>query len=168
MHIHDTVRLAGTDDIPDLFWFLMHGYHADEGWGMGWSVSPKKLLAHIQVCCSQQDGVAGIIDGHKGIIGSIGIEVYNPWYSDDDYLSQAWLYILPEHRMGTRHAEALFDFQDWYKAEMEKRLGHTLLLESAVTSKERLDAKMRLFRRRAGKQVGGVFWDGEVAQKPQP
>lgn len=168
MVIPDSVRLAGPEDIQDLFWHLMHGYHADEGWGMGWSVSPRKVLAHVQECCAQQNGVAGIIDGLNGIVGSIGIEVYNPWYSDDDYLSQAWLYVVPEHRFGTQHADALFDFQDWYKAEMEQRLGHPLLLESSVTSNERLPAKMRMFRRRAGRQVGGVFWDGEVAQKPQP
>lgn len=167
MHKPDTVRLANPDDIEQLYWHLMHTYQADAGWGMGWSVSPKKVLAHVQECCAQQNGVAGIIDGINGIIGSIGIEVYNPWYSSDDYLMQAWMVVVPEHRFIKQHWSDLFDFGEWYKAEMEARAGHELVLESAVSSFARLPAKLRLYRRRAGQQVGGVFWSGGVAEKSQ-
>lgn len=167
MHKPNTVRLAGTEDIESLYWHLLNDYEADNG--LGWTPSPKKVLAHVRECCLQENGVAGIIDGLNGVIGSIGIEVYTPWYSDDEYLAQVWLFVMPEYRFGKRHWDDLCDFADWYREQMSEKLGKPLVLESSVTSHNRLPAKVRLWRRRAGHQVGATFWSGaEVAPSEQP
>ena len=51
--------------------------------------------------------VAEAIDGHlvhvitKGdgqIVGSIGLMLWEPWYSSDKCLSDRWIFIVPEHR----------------------------------------------------------------------
>ena len=164
MDIPNNVRLANIEDAPDLYWHLLNDYEQDNS--LGWKPSEKKVLAHVRECCLQENGVAGIIDGLHGVIGSIGIEVYMPWYSDDEYLAQVWLFVLPEYRYGKTHYEDLFAFADWYRDEMSRKLGTPLVLESSVTTFNRLPAKVRLWRRRAGRQVGATFWSGGEAVAP--
>lgn len=161
----DTVRIADINDTADLYWLLMDDYQRDNG--LGWSPSPVKVAQMVKECCLQENGIVGIIDGLDGIIGSVGIEVHNPRYSDDVYLVQAWMFVLPEHRGGKQHWEDLFAFCDWWREDMSNKLGKPLILESTVTSHNRLSAKLRLWRRRAGIQVGGTFWTGQVEAAPK-
>lgn len=166
MHKPDTVRIAGQDDVESLFWHLVNDYDFDNG--MGWSVAPLKVLDLVRGCCLQENGIAGIIDGLEGVIGSIGIEIHNPRYSNDDYLVQAWMFVLPDHRGGKHHWDDLFAFAEWYRADMAARLKRQVILESSVVSPHRLPAKLRLWRRRAGRQIGGIFWTGDdVADETQ-
>lgn len=166
MHKPDTVRIAGVADIDTLYWHLIADYNADNG--LGWEPSPVKVAQMVKECCLLDNGIAGIIDGLDGPIGSVGIEVHNPRYSNDEYLVQAWLFVLPEHRSGRQHWEALFAFCEWWRQSMSERLGKALILESTVHSHHRLPAKLRLWRRRAGHQVGGIFWTGGVGEAAKP
>jgi hypothetical protein len=166
MHKPNTVRIADNNDVEALFWQLVNDYDFDNG--VGWTVAPLKVLGLVRGCCQQDGGIAGIIDGLDGPIGSIGIEIHNPRYSNDDYLVQAWMFVLPEHRAGKQHWYDLFAFAEWYRSDMAQRLQREVILESSVVSNARLDAKIRLWRRRAGRQIGAIFWSGEdVAEKPQ-
>lgn len=166
MDIPETVRIAGIDDIEALYWQLLGDYNADNS--LGWTPAPRKLARMVSECCRQENGIVGIIDGLNGPIGSVGIEVHNPRYSDDEYLSQAWMFVMPEFRSGGRHWEDLFAFCDWWRQDMSEKLGKPLILESSVQSLNRLPAKLRLWRRRAGRQVGGTFWTGEVEEAARP
>lgn len=161
----DTVRIADTNDLADLFWQLMNDYQADNG--LGWTPSPRKVAQMVRECCEGVNGIAGIIDGLDGPIASIGLEIHTPRYSNDEYLVQAWIFVMPEHRGGHQHWEALFAFAEWWRQDMSNRAGKPFILESSVQSHVRLPAKLRLWRRRAGRQVGGTFWTGEVEEPAQ-
>lgn len=161
----NTVRLAGENDISHLYWHLLGDYNADNG--LGWTVSPEKLHRHVRECCVGEYGVAGIIDGLNGIVGSIGIEVHTPWYSNDEFLAQVWMFVLPDQRFGKYHWDDLFNFADWYREEYSRRAGRSVVLETSIQSHSRLPAKLRLWRRRA-KQIGGIFWVAPVENRQEP
>lgn len=162
----ETVRIAGPDDMSDIYWLLLGDYERDNS--LGWTPSPRKVARMVGECCRQESGIAGIIDGLHGPIGSVGLEVHNPRWSDDQYLVQAWIFVQPEHRFGKHHWEDLFAFCAWWQAWMSEQTGKPMILESSVQSHNRLPAKLRLWRRRAGVQVGGTFWSVPVAEMPKP
>lgn len=152
-----SVRIATQADEPALYWLLVNDLEADNG--LGWTVSPRKVLEHVQRCCRGQMGLAGVIDGPDGIIGSIAIEMISPWYSDDLMLMQMWQFVVPEARAGTSHGNDLFAFAEWHRQDMAAKIGQALILETCVMSHHRLGAKLRLWARKA-RAVGGIFWAG--------
>lgn len=158
-----TVRVATVADEEALFWLLMHDYSADND--LGFSVSPLKVYDRVHACCMAQGGIAGVIDGPDGIIGTIGIEAIQPWYSEDWILIQTWQFVLPEHRHGTTHGADLFAFAEAHRASVAKAKGADILMESMVMSEKRLEAKARLWRRKAGRQIGVMFWSGNNVQR---
>lgn len=157
-----TVRLATLDDREALFWHLMGDLQADNG--LGWTPSPKKVFDHVNACCSGKNGIAGVIDGRGGeIIGSIGIELTQPWYSDEWFFIQVWQFVLPTHRKGTHYGEDLFAFAEGHRRYMSETLGRDMVLETTVMSHQRLAAKERLWQRH-GKRIGAMFWSGNNVQ----
>ena len=150
-----SVRFATRADEPALFWLLNRDLDADNR--LGWSINPRKVLDHVQKCCRGKCGLAGIIDGPDGIAGSVGIELTTPYYSDDFMLMQIWQFVRPEHRKGTRYGQDLFDFAEWHRQDMSARLGQELVLESTILSHHRLDAKIRLWKRKK-RMIGAIFW----------
>lgn len=152
-----TVRLATIDDAEELYWFLLSDLGADNS--LGFTPSLKKIWGHVHDCCTGKNGIAGVIDGPGGIIGSIGIEVVQPWHSEDWFLSQVWQFVHPEHRHGTKHGEDLFAFAEYHRRYMCEHTGRDMILETTVMSRKRLAAKTRLWRRH-GQQIGAMFWSG--------
>lgn len=104
-------------------------------------------------------GLAGVIDGPDGIVGSIGIEMANAFYSDDPLLMQVWQFVRPEYRKGTNYGNDLFTFAEWHRQDMAAKIGRPLILETTILSHNRMDAKIRLWRRK-GRMIGAMFWSG--------
>lgn len=150
-----SVRIATKVDEAAIFWLLMNDLEADNG--LGWVPSERKVFNLVHRCCTGQMGIAGVIDGPEGIVGSIGIEMISPWYSEDRMLMQMWQFVRPEFRAGTHHGKALEDFADWHRADLSERISQPLVLETCVMSHHRLKAKMRLWGQRATLK-GGIFW----------
>lgn len=150
------VRVAGQQDEFALFDLLWNGLHADNSMGMGRSEA--RFWENINGVCRGQRGICGVIDGPDGkLIGSIGIQASQTWYSDAWFLSETWLFVDPDHRKGTRYGEDLFKFALWHRADISERLNHNFALEISVHSFKRLEAKTRLWRRHAS-HVGSLFW----------
>lgn len=164
MHKPESVRVANEADAAALYWHLLGDYNADNG--LGWEVSPAKLYKHVSECCAGENGIAGIIDGLTGIVGSVGIEVHTPWYSNDEFLAQVWLFVMPGERPSSYHWDNLFYFSEWYREDYSRRVGRNVILETSVQSHHRLPAKLRLWRRRA-RQIGGIFWVPGVEEPPK-
>lgn len=152
-----TVRHATIADAEALYWHLLNDLNEDNS--LGFVPSPIKVWEHVHACCTGKNGIAGVIDGPGGIIGSIGIECVQPWYSQDWFLMQVWQFVLPEHRRGTKHGEDLFAFAEFHRRYMCEHTGRDMLLETTVMSRKRLAAKTRLWRRH-GQQIGAIFWSG--------
>src|ERR1700743_359948 len=110
----NTVRIADKDDIEPIFWNLMGELKADN-W-LGIPESPRKAYRTIRKCCVRDLAVAGVIDGPNGsVLGSIGIQAVEPWFSDRKILSQTWLFVDPRARRGTHLGDDLFAFAEWHR-----------------------------------------------------
>lgn len=128
---------------------------------MGLPFSPPRVLSAVVDCASGHTGIAGIIDGPNGdTIGSIGINLVQPIYTDAWTLTEVWLFVSPEYRAGAEHFQALFDFALWHREDMASRVSQPILpLELNFYSLKRIAAKERLWRKNA-LQVGAIFWAG--------
>jgi|ERR1700690_1358163 len=152
----ELVRLATPDDIEPLFYHLM--YQLQESNGLGIPPSPSKVLGYVKKCCMGDMAIAGLMESRTdGIVASIGIRAAEPWFSDQTILGQIWLFVVPHARSGRRLYEQLFQFAEWHRQDMSKRVGYAMVLENTVMSLSRLPAKTRLWRR-YGTQTGAVFW----------
>jgi len=88
------------------------------------------------------------VDGK--VVGSIGLHETTPWYSDVPYLTDGWLYVLPEYR---RSAIGVALIEEAKKFAQEKRL--PLVLN--IFNMEDTELKIKLFQRKGFKLVGGTF-----------
>jgi len=91
-----------------------------------------------------------------GVIGPVGalealvfVTIGTFWYSNDSHIEEFIVYVDPEYRR-SNHAHALMD---WMKEQVEIT---GLPLVTGIISKERTEAKCRLYRRMFPK-VGEFF-----------
>lgn len=156
-------RIAGPSDAEQVL-ELCHALYRENGNGVSLRLSPEKLAAHVEAGCNGNCGIVGVIgDPGRQLIGTIGIFLFQPWYSDEWMLSEYWTYVRPEHRAGGRCAEALFAFASAHRKHMIERTGINFVLDISLLSEDRLAAKERYWSRRARK-IGALFViDGDPA-----
>jgi len=153
----ESVRIATEADIPALYW---HTYASWLDNYMQLPFSPRRVLATVSDCARGNMGIAGIIDGPSEPIGTIGINMTQPVYSDFWILAEVWLFVAPEHRAKAPYWQMLFDFALWHREDMAAKVSQPILpLELNVYSLNRLPQKERLWRKNA-LQVGAMFWAG--------
>jgi len=150
------VRLATPDDIEPIFWPLMRTY-AEDG-DLGIPVSDKAVFETVRDMCNGNGGVAGVIDGPHGVIGSMAIRAIQPWFASQYMLTEVWFFVVSAYRKGSHFTTDLFQFAEWHRQDMSERLGYDMVFENAVLSMDRLPAKMRLWEKFYGPPIGGVFW----------
>jgi len=88
------------------------------------------------------------------IVGSIGLGKTTPWYSEKPYLSDGWLYVLPEHRK-SYIGSSLIKLAKEFAQEQQLPLMISLFNIDDVTNKIAAFQKMGLTL------VGGMFMAGE-------
>ena len=86
--------------------------------------------------------------------GTVGVHEVSPWYSDSIYLTDGWLYVLPEYRKSNIGA-ALIDEAKQFA------IGAGLPLVLNIFSMEDTELKIKLFQRKKFKLIGGSFIFGE-------
>lgn len=151
------VRIATPDDQDALAW---HCYELFKDNYMGLPYSPARVAETVSMCCNGSGGIAGVIDGDDGEpIGSIGIIATQTNYSETWILSESWVFVTPEHRKSTSYGHDLFQFANWHREDMARKLGYEIPLEMTVLSFKRLKAKTRWWGR-FGRHVGSTFWIG--------
>lgn len=162
----DLVRIATPDDIQAIYFHLMYELGADNGLGI--PPTPAKVLQQVTKCCTGDMGIAGIMESRTdGIVASIGIRAAEAWFSNQTIIGQLWLFVAPHARHGRKLYDPLFQFFEWHRQDMTKRLGYSVTGENVVMSLSRLPAKARLWRR-YGTQTGAVFWNrGETLEHQQ-
>jgi len=96
---------------------------------------------------------AFVLEQDGKVIGSIGLNRTSPWYSDADYLTDGWLYVLPEYRK-TGMAGMLL------KAAKDYAENNNLPLIIGVFSKEEPITKTSIMNKLGLTTVGGLFAAG--------
>lgn len=152
------VRLAGPADEGALLDLLMElKFHNNS---FNFQVDDARVGEHIQMGTRDKGGMHGVIDApdRPGVLaGSIGIVLDRWWFSSEWGLAQIWLFVRPEYRKGTRYADDLVNWAKERRAEMEAAAGRPILMANAVVSEERLDAKLRFWKRHSGEMIGAIF-----------
>lgn len=149
---------AGPDEERALFDLLMA--YRDENTYHGFDVSEDRVMEAIQAGTRMKGGVHGVIvspDKPGELAASIGIVWDRWWFSATWGLAQIWLYVRPEYRKGTHYADALVGWSKAIRSDLEDRAGHKVRMANAVMSSERLDAKLRFWRKHSGEMIGATF-----------
>ena len=153
----ETVRVATRADEEALFELLWNSLYVDNCVSATLVPDEKRVRAHIEACCRGTSGIAGIIDGPKGIAASIGLVWSYAWYSQVGFIAEMWCFTVPGERAGHRHYQAMRRFSLWHRADLSAKAGYPISLETSCYSFNRLPAKTRLWRQ-GQRQVGSVFW----------
>ncbi len=151
------VRLARPSDEAALYALLMA--LAAENNTFNDDIDEGRIKEHILRGTRCDGGLHGIIDGTGPgeLAASIGILWDRWWYSKRWMLSQIWLFVRPEYRR-LGYDRDLTAWAEWARREIEAGADHPVSLVNTVISEQRLDAKLRLWRRHSkSEMVGGIF-----------
>jgi GNAT superfamily N-acetyltransferase len=96
--------------------------------------------------------LAAFVDGVA--VGSIGLHKTTPWYSDTPYLTDGWLYVLPDHRQSAIGVTLIEEAKRFAKEQH-------LPLVLNIFNMEDTEIKIKLLRRKGFKLIGGTFVFGE-------
>lgn len=150
------VRLATAADEDAIFRLLVK---LDADNGLGFPYHEDRVRQSIRIGASGSGGYIGVIPDPKRegeIIGSVGLHLAQPWYSNDWFVHEVWLFVDPEHRKGTGYADALMEFSRLLKKAVERRGERPVPFFTSVSSRKRLAAKMRWWGRR-GEMIGAIY-----------
>ena len=152
MKLPSVVRLAApADELAILL--LLEQMHAENGL-FAYSKSRVRDLVRSILAAPVKPlpvpAMIGVIGTPTDLQGTIGLMVTQLYYTDEWHLGDLWNFVRPDCRK-SEHAKELLEFG--------KRMAGALGLKSmsGVVSNERTEAKLRLYRRRFGKLVGGYF-----------
>ncbi len=152
------IRLAEPSDEAALFDLLQALRQANNSFEF--QIDDARIAEHIQMGTRGKGGLHGVIDApdRPGVLaGSIGIIFDQWWFSSEWGLGQIWLFVRPEYRKGTHYADALVGWAKEKRAALEADAGQRIRMANAVISEERLEAKLRFWRRHSGKMIGAIF-----------
>lgn len=145
-----TVIGATMADLPEIM-RLLHIMHAESG-----------LMPLDEDCArdmfinalEKKQGVIGVIRGEATEIRAILMMVITRfWYTTKFHLEELFNFISPEHRK-SNYADALIRFAKHSADELK------IPLVIGVLTSERMEAKVRLYRRRLGMPAGAFFVHG--------
>lgn len=145
------IRFGRAEDLP-LLLALLRMLHAE---------TPHAPLSQLRLV----DFAAGVLadgavvfslDRDGAAVGTCGLLLQRPWFSDVLWLRDVWLFVHPAHRR-TPHARALLRAARRYA----ERLGRPLVMEvaggAAGGGSRRVAAKLRLYRRELGEPTGATW-----------
>lgn len=144
------VSFASPDDAPEVY-RLMIALHDENGI---FSLSEEKSMWMCANLFQPGHGIVGVIRGEKEIEGAVALEKAQQDYSTDIYLLERFNHVRPEYRRSD-HAKRLIEFAKACATD----LGIPLLM--GIVSTQRVEAKMRLYRRLLI-PIGGSFMWGNL------
>lgn len=138
------VRRAGIHEIGAIIDLLI-AMHVENGL---FSLSEAKMARQVRQLVLQGSCYA-VLDGDR-IVGIVGLDVATPWYSDERHVGDYFLFIHPDYR-STDAGDLLIEAGDAWAAERGMKY-----LSGPVTP-DRPEVKMRWYRSRGFKLIGGLF-----------
>jgi GNAT superfamily N-acetyltransferase len=151
------LRGAVPRDEQELFELLLM-LHSENGI---FSVNHEKVRKGIRYATQGQGGIIYVNMGPR-IVATLGLGITMDWYSDDEYFSERWNFVHPEHRR-TNYARMLLEQAKWV-SDYFSRNGKKMPVQVGINSCERTEAKVRLYARHMP-CVGAYFMYGDVPQK---
>lgn len=139
------VRKARPED-RDTILRICAQNHSENG---QFGLSPRKVEAMVDRAFSGGGSIIGTV-GSGRVEGLILLVIGQHWYTDDWCLEEVMNYVLPDYRRST-HAKDMIAFAKRCSDEL------AIPLVIGVVSNERTKAKIELYRRQLGEQVGGYF-----------
>lgn len=138
-------RRADPDDIPAVM-DLLRLMHREAPYG---ALSETRVRSTVDACMSSG---AVILSCAKGVpVATLGLQVRQPWWSDEWEIADNFLFVHPDHRRGP-HARLLL------KVAVDFARDARLPLVMGVFSTRRTAPKLRLFERVLGAPAGGIFF----------
>jgi len=140
------VRLAEPDDLPGIMLLMEQACSEDAQHQM----DRDKVLAMVMRHYNKQGAMIAVI-GEIGFPVAYCLSVIEPlWYSSEFQLLELSLFCHPDHRKSDRSKQLM----NFMKQASE---GLSIDLTIGVFHNERTDAKIRLYRRQFGNQIGAYF-----------
>lgn len=150
IELPSNVRMARAADASAILDLLVLN-HAENGLA---PLNVLKVAEDVARGCRQDGAVIGLIEGDTGIEASIGLYIYDWWYSDAKHWTDHWHFVHPNHRKST-HAKSLITFAKWFAESMQQ----PVLL--GVMSDTRTEGKLKLYGRQL-RLIGGIFYHGPL------
>lgn len=150
-----TVRLAAPRDYPEVARLFMQD-HSENGifhidfnkidWLLRRLLKPEEIPSDD----TGTRGLMGVIGPTDALEAVVAVVISAPWYSSEMVLNDLVLYVDPNYRH-SGHAKALIE---WMKYQSTIT---GLPLISGVITKERTEAKVRLYQRQMPVKLGAYF-----------
>lgn len=148
----DDVRLAVPAD-EDKIISMISMLHEENGI---FPLSERKVRDYMQRFFRQEGALIGVVGPVGDPVGSIYLEIGQPYYSESWYLNEAWNFVHPDHRR-TDFAKKLLAWAKQMSSEM-----HLPLMIGIVTN-HRTEAKVRLYEKQLEKAGAFFVWNREFA-----
>jgi hypothetical protein len=158
MIVTPTVRTATHKDEADLLRLIKEA-HVESGM-LG--IDEDSVVEMLRRAFNKKGGLIGVIDAKNEIAAAIYLLFSRFWYSRDDHLEELFNYCRPSHRR-SNHAVSLIEFAK----QSAKVCGIPLVI--GVLTSHRMEAKVRLYRRKLGTPAGAFFvfnaqhWDNDTS-----
>lgn len=144
------LRFATREDVPAVL-ALLRALHAETPHA---PLSEARLAETVRQVLHRGAIWLTLADGVP--VGTCGLIVEAPWFSDALWVRDVWLFVSPEHRR-TPHARALIRCAKRYAAAFPAPLQMEVAGGPALGSAGRVAAKMRLYRRELGEPTGATW-----------
>jgi hypothetical protein len=142
----DAVRFAVKQDLRQLL-DLCRLMHAENGL---FPLSEAKVAYELEASIRQESGVIGVIGVPGTPVAVAWLIAGCDWYTETPSISDRMVFVHPDHREGTTHAN---DLLAWTQA-LSDSLGPLLI---GVLAPNRTAAKLRFYRRRFGEPAAFLF-----------
>ena len=142
----ETVRIAERADEPEII-RLLHLMHAEGGMLPLSIPRAREMFART---FDRKGGIIGVIGSHTDIHAMICLSISQFWYTDDNHLEEVFNYVRPDHRRSS-YAKELIEFAKSCAEQIK------VPLIIGVLTNQRMEAKIRLYRRVLGIPAGAFF-----------
>jgi hypothetical protein len=146
-----SVRLATKQD-EDQLMDLCRALHEDNGL---FTFDADMVRGMLYRAFNREGGLIGVIDGDNEIAAGIFMLISNFWYSQDNHLEELFSFVRPTYRKSRNHFDELSEFAE----RCSKQIGIPLII--GILTNKRMEAKVRLYRRKFGLPAGAFFVVGD-------
>lgn len=144
----DSVRLAVPAD-EDKIISMISLLHDENGL---FPLSERRVREYMQRYFRKEGALIGVIGDVGDPVGSIYLEIGQPYYSEAFYLNEAWNFVHPDHRRSD-YAKKLLGWAKSMSDEMR------LPLMLGIVSNHRTEAKVRLYEKQLEKAGAFFVWN---------
>ena len=141
-----TVTIATESDWPDLLELCQELEKENGFFKMDYGL----VRSMFDRAFKKQGGIVAIIRGEKEIEGCLFMIISTMWYSHESHLEELFSYVRPAYRK-SKHAITLVEFAK----DCSVKIGIPLMV--GILTHNRMEAKVRLYRRTLGIPAGAFF-----------